>query len=94
VRTPVKDLSWSARNTQGGRLIRLEKVIKLSGLERVAGLGAEAAEGGAGRKIRRVGRRFAGEDFRASTPTTTRRPFGRPFGWPVRRRFRATLRRS
>jgi DNA gyrase subunit A len=47
VRTPVKDISVVGRNTQGVRLIRLEEGDQLSGLERVAGLGAEAAEGDA-----------------------------------------------
>jgi DNA gyrase subunit A len=47
VRTPVKDISVVGRNTQGVRLIRLEEGDELSGLERVAGLGAEAAEGDA-----------------------------------------------
>jgi DNA gyrase subunit A len=45
VRTPVKDISVVGRNTQGVRLIRLEEGDQLSGLERVAGLGAEPPEG-------------------------------------------------
>jgi DNA gyrase subunit A len=47
VRTPVKDISVMGRNTQGVRLIRLEEGDQLSGLERIAGLGAEASDGGA-----------------------------------------------
>ena len=45
VRTPVKDISVVGRNTQGVRLIRLEEGDQLSGLERIDGLGAEAADG-------------------------------------------------
>jgi DNA gyrase subunit A len=50
VRTPVKDISVVGRNTQGVRLIRLEEGDQLSGLDRIAGLGAEgegAADGDA-----------------------------------------------
>jgi DNA gyrase subunit A len=50
VRTPVKDISVVGRNTQGVRLIRLEEGDQLSGLDRIAGLGAEgegAVDGGA-----------------------------------------------
>jgi DNA gyrase subunit A len=48
VRTPVKDISVVGRNTQGVRLIRLEEGDQLSGLDRIAGLGADgdgAADG-------------------------------------------------
>ena len=45
VRTPVGDISVVGRNTQGVRLIRLEEGDQLSGLDRIAALGADA-EGG------------------------------------------------
>jgi DNA gyrase subunit A len=43
VRTPVRDISVVGRNTQGVRLIRLGEGERLTGVERVESLDAEAA---------------------------------------------------